>query len=64
MPPAASCTFFMLDADFVRSFRGTTLPFYQEIREKHSDAILGSRRAPGGDGGALRPRRPKTGTSN
>ena len=30
----------MLDADFVkRSFRGTTLPFYQEIREKHPDAI-------------------------
>ena len=26
--------------------------------------FLGSRRAPGGDGGALRPRRPKTGTSS
>ena len=39
MPAAASCTFFMLDANFVRSFRGTTLPFYQEIREKHQDAI-------------------------
>ena len=27
------------------------------------DSFLGCRRAPGGDGGALRPRRPKTGTS-
>ena len=28
-----SCTFFMLDADFVRNFSGKSLPFFQEIRD-------------------------------
>ena len=27
-----SCTFFMLDAAFVRTFPGKSLPFFQEIR--------------------------------
>ena len=35
------------------------LACFEEALGEH----LGCRRAPGGDGGALRPRRPKTGTS-
>ena len=27
-----SCTFFMLDAEFVRKFPGKSLPFFQELR--------------------------------
>ena len=38
--PAASCTFWMLDADFVRNFSGRKLPFMQEIRDgEHSDKL-------------------------
>ena len=31
-----SCTFFMLDAAFVRKFPGKSLPFFQEIRDKYT----------------------------
>ena len=46
MPPAGehgdtteACTFNGLDADFVRTFEGTFLPFYQELRAKHPHAL-------------------------
>ena len=31
-----SCTFFMLDAAFVRKFPGKNLSFFQEIRDKYT----------------------------
>ena len=36
---AASCTFFVLDADFVRTFSGNGLPFFQQIREEFPEAL-------------------------
>jgi len=33
---ADSCTFFMLDAAFVRTFPGKSLPFFQEIRDDYT----------------------------
>ena len=33
-------TFIFLDASFVRSFKGTKLPFLQKLREKNPEALL------------------------
>ena len=33
---AHACTFFMLDAAFVRQYPGKSLPFFQEIRDKYT----------------------------
>ena len=35
----ASCTFFMLDAQFVRNFPGKRLPFLNEIRKSNTEAV-------------------------
>ena len=35
-----ACTFHMLDADFVRGFEDKSLPFFQEIKQKHPDALV------------------------
>ena len=40
MAAVSSCTFYMLDADFVRYFHGTYLPFLQQIREEHPQALV------------------------
>ena len=37
---AGSCTFWFLKASFVQSFRGKKLPFFQEIRASHPDALV------------------------
>ena len=36
----ASCTFYMLKADFVRDYPEKQLPFWAEIREKHPEAMV------------------------
>ena len=36
---STSCRFYMLRADFVRGYQGTSLPFFQELRSKHPEAI-------------------------
>ena len=38
--PTISESFYTLRADWVRNFPGKKLPFYQEIREKHRDALV------------------------
>ena len=37
---ADDCMFFMLDANFIRTFPGKNLPFFQEIRDKHPRALV------------------------
>ncbi len=38
-----SCTFFMLDAAFVRKFPGKSLPFFQEIRDQYTTDVRSSK---------------------
>ena len=35
-----SCTFFLLPTEWVRTFQGRKLPFFQEIRAKHPHALV------------------------
>ena len=35
-----SCRFYMIKADFIRAYSGLKLPFFQEIRSKHPEAIV------------------------
>ena len=35
-----SCRFYMIKADFIRAYSGVKLPFFQEIRSKHPEAIV------------------------
>ena len=35
-----SCRFWMIKADFLRTFSGTNLPFFQELRAKHPSAFV------------------------
>ena len=35
-----SCRFWMIKADFLRTFSGTNLPFFQELREGHPSAFV------------------------
>ena len=35
----AACTFWALDADFIRNFEGTKLPFFQQIQHAHPKAL-------------------------
>ena len=35
-----SCRFWMIKADFFRTFSGTNLPFFQELREMHPSAFV------------------------
>ena len=35
-----SCRFWMIKADFLRTFSGTNLPFFQELREMHPSAFV------------------------
>ena len=37
---AATCRFWMIKADFLRTFSGTNLPFFQELRAKHPSAFV------------------------
>jgi hypothetical protein len=37
---AAKCRFWMIKADFLRTFSGTNLPFFQELRAKHPSAFV------------------------
>ena len=37
---AASCTFWMIKADFLRTFSGKVLPFLQELRAAHPSALV------------------------
>ena len=42
-PPADStetCSFWFLDADFVRTYSGKKLPFFQELRDTHPNALV------------------------
>ena len=34
------CTFYMLNADFVRKFAGKNIPFFQEIRDKFANELV------------------------
>ena len=36
---AESCTFYVLKVEWVRSFKGSCLPFFQEIRRSHPEAL-------------------------
>ena len=35
-----SCRFYMIKAEFIRGYSGLKLPFFQEIRSKHPEAIV------------------------
>ena len=35
-----ACTFFLLPTEWVRTFQGRKLPFFQEIRAKHPHALV------------------------
>ena len=35
-----SCRFYMIKADFIRAYSGVKLPFLQEMRSKHPEAIV------------------------
>ena len=35
-----SCRFYTIKADFIRAYSGLKLPFFQEIRSKHPEAIV------------------------
>eukprot|EP00966_Prymnesium_polylepis_P286577 6619800-Prymnesium_polylepis.1 len=35
-----SCRFYMIKADFIRAYSGLKLPFFQEMRSKHPEAIV------------------------
>ena len=35
-----SCRFYMIKADFIREYSGAKLPFLQEMRSKHPEAIV------------------------
>ena len=35
-----SCRFYMIKAEFIRAYSGLKLPFFQEIRSKHPEAIV------------------------
>jgi len=37
---AATCRFWMIKADFLRTFSGTNLPFFQELRAGHPSAFV------------------------
>eukprot|EP00900_Chrysochromulina_parva_P027868 jgi/Chrpa1/9715/Chrysochromulina_OHIO_Genome00015480-RA len=37
---AATCRFWMIKADFLRTFSGTNLPFFQELRAEHPSAFV------------------------
>lgn len=34
------CTFWFLEADFVRTYSGKNMPFFQDIREKYPDKLV------------------------
>ena len=38
--PTASCTFTFVDAQYVRDYRGSKLPFFQELRAKHPEKLI------------------------
>ena len=35
-----SCRFYMIKAEFIRAYSGAKLPFFQEMRSKHPEAIV------------------------